>query len=132
MPLEQDIQRIEAARSALGPHARLAVDAMNAYDAADSLKAAAQLAHYGLWWFEDVCDSLDFETQSAVARVYEGSVAAGEALFSAAEARSTTGRSIERALFRRHCVAPRSNGAVILRSSLLAATEQQIRALSNP
>jgi D(-)-tartrate dehydratase len=37
-------------------------------------------------WFEDVCDPLDFETLSAVSRRYAAPIAAGEALFSAAEA----------------------------------------------
>jgi L-alanine-DL-glutamate epimerase-like enolase superfamily enzyme len=38
-------------------------------------------------WLEDVCDPLDFETQSAVTAVYEGPIASGEALFSVAEAK---------------------------------------------
>jgi hypothetical protein len=38
------------------------------------------------WWFEDICDPLDFETL-AVATRYAGPIAAGEALFSAAEAK---------------------------------------------
>jgi len=87
LPLDQDVLRIESARRVLGSGGCLAVDAMNAYGARDSLDAAARLAPYRLWWFEDVCDPLDFETQSRVTRAYDGPVAAGEALFSAAEAR---------------------------------------------
>jgi L-alanine-DL-glutamate epimerase-like enolase superfamily enzyme len=37
--------------------------------------------------FEDVCDPLDFEMQSAVTGIYDEPVAAREALFSAAEAK---------------------------------------------
>jgi L-alanine-DL-glutamate epimerase-like enolase superfamily enzyme len=51
------------------------------------LTAARALARYGLWWFEDVCDPLDFETQAAVVAAYGGAIAAGEALFSVAEAK---------------------------------------------
>ncbi|MGH6620844.1 MAG: enolase C-terminal domain-like protein, partial [Alphaproteobacteria bacterium] len=40
-----------------------------------------------LLWFEDICDPLDFETLAAVVQSYDGPIAAGEALFSAAEAR---------------------------------------------
>jgi L-alanine-DL-glutamate epimerase-like enolase superfamily enzyme len=45
------------------------------------------LGPFGLWWFEDVCDPLDFETQARVAASYPGPIAAGEALFSLAEAK---------------------------------------------
>ena len=85
--LAQDLRRIDVASAALGGPGRLAVDAMNAYDGPAALAAAAALAPLGLWWFEDVCDPLDFSTQAAVAGAYPESIAAGEALFSAAEAR---------------------------------------------
>jgi L-alanine-DL-glutamate epimerase-like enolase superfamily enzyme len=45
------------------------------------------LAPLGLWWFEDVCDPLDFTIQASVAASYDGPLAAGEALFSLAEAK---------------------------------------------
>ncbi len=84
--LAQDISRIEAAMRVLtGDH--LAVDAMNGYDRDNSLTAATALAARGLWWFEDICDPLDFDTLAAVAAVYPSPIAAGEALFSDAEAR---------------------------------------------
>ncbi|HTX60247.1 MAG TPA: enolase C-terminal domain-like protein [Verrucomicrobiae bacterium] len=86
-PVAEDRKRIEAALSVTGDGARLAADAMNAYDADTALTAAQTFAPCGLWWFEDVCDPLDFATQAAVARVYPGAIAAGEALFSDAEAK---------------------------------------------
>jgi L-alanine-DL-glutamate epimerase-like enolase superfamily enzyme len=86
-PLGQDLKRIEAVLSLLPNSSHLAVDAMNAFDAEASLTAAQALAPYGLWWFEDVCDPLDFETQAAVTAAYGGAIAAGEALFSVAEAK---------------------------------------------
>lgn len=84
--LEQDLRRIEAALK-LVPAERLAVAAMNAYEGAQSIDVANALEPYGLWWFEDVCDPLDFETQRAVSDVYSFAIAAGEALFSVAEAK---------------------------------------------
>jgi L-alanine-DL-glutamate epimerase-like enolase superfamily enzyme len=85
--LRDDLQRVEAAIDAMGGEAsRVAVDAMNAYDREHALQAARALRGYGLWWFEDVCDPLDFVTQADVVQVYGGAIAAGEALFSAAEA----------------------------------------------
>jgi D(-)-tartrate dehydratase len=85
-PLAQDLKRIDAAARLLDGPEHLAVDAMNSYTAASSVEAADALAPLGLWWFEDICDPLDFDTLAAVARRYAGPIAAGEALFSAAEA----------------------------------------------
>ena len=53
----------------------------------DAIAAAKALLPYELMWFEDICDPLDFETQSAVTGIYDEPIAAGEALFSAAEAK---------------------------------------------
>jgi L-alanine-DL-glutamate epimerase-like enolase superfamily enzyme len=85
-PIARDVERIEAALKRL-PADRLAVAAMNAYDAQTILAAVSALAPFGLWWFEDVCDPLDFEAQAAVAARSPSAIAAGEALFSVAEAK---------------------------------------------
>jgi L-alanine-DL-glutamate epimerase-like enolase superfamily enzyme len=85
-PLAQDLKRIDAAARLLDGPEHLAVDAIYAYTAATSVEAADALVPLGLWWFEDICDPLDFETLAAVARRYAAPIAAGEALFSAAEA----------------------------------------------
>ena len=84
--LDQDLRRIEAAAACLADSRHLAVDAMNTYDPAMSLTAATALARFGLRWFEDICDPLDFATHARVAARYDPPIAAGEALFSAAEA----------------------------------------------
>ncbi len=86
-PLAQDLARIEAVLGLVPSGDQLAVDAMNQYDAARSAQAADALARYGLWWFEDICNPLDFETLAAVARTYRGRIAVGEALFSEDEAK---------------------------------------------
>jgi len=85
--LDQDRRRIDAAATCIAGPAHLAVDAMNSYDHDGAREAARALAPLGLWWFEDICDPLDFETQASVAETYPGSIAAGEALFSSAEAK---------------------------------------------
>jgi L-alanine-DL-glutamate epimerase-like enolase superfamily enzyme len=86
-PLARDLERVDAALKVVQAPDRLAVDAMNLYDVEAALRAAAALAPYGLWWFEDVCAPLDFQAHAAVAAAYEGRLAAGEALFSADEAK---------------------------------------------
>src|SRR5499425_2988183 len=85
-PLLQDLKRIEAAARVLSDASHLAVDAIYSYTPTSSIEAADMLAPLGLWWFEDICDPLDFETLGVVAARYAGPIAAGEALFSAAEA----------------------------------------------
>lgn len=89
--LDQDRRRIEVAARQLADSGHLAVDAMNSCHAGSGLTTAAMLAPFGLWWFEDICDPLDFVTQSQVAAAYPGPVAAGEALFSLAEAKLLDG-----------------------------------------
>ena len=86
-PLLQDLKRIEAAARVLPDASHLAVDAIYSYTPTSSIEAADMLAPLGLWWFEDICDPLDFETLGVVAARYAGPIAAGEALFSAAEAK---------------------------------------------
>lgn len=86
-PLDVDRRRIDAAAARLGDASRLAVDAMNAYDGETATGAARALAPLQLWWFEDICDPLDFVTQANVAACYPAAIGAGEALFSLAEAR---------------------------------------------
>ena len=86
-PLLQDLKRIEAAARVLPDASHLAVDAIYSYTPTSSIEAADALAPLGLWWFEDICDPLDFETLGAVAARYAGPIAAGEALFSAVEAK---------------------------------------------
>jgi L-alanine-DL-glutamate epimerase-like enolase superfamily enzyme len=86
VPLQQDLRRIETAAGLLPDAGHLAVDAIYAYTRTTSMEAAAALRPLGIWWFEDICDPLDFETLAAVAAKYAGPIAAGEALFSAAEA----------------------------------------------
>jgi L-alanine-DL-glutamate epimerase-like enolase superfamily enzyme len=84
---DHDLRRIEAAASQMPASDHLAVDAMNTYDAESALAAASRLAPSGLWWFEDICDPLDFATLSRVAERYGPPIAAGEALFSLSEAK---------------------------------------------
>ncbi|HIH2655862.1 TPA: enolase C-terminal domain-like protein [Burkholderia cenocepacia] len=84
---DQDRRRIEVAAAQLAGPSHLAVDAMNTYDATTAHEAADMLAPFGLWWFEDICDPLDLPLQADVATRYAPPIAAGEALFSLAEAK---------------------------------------------
>jgi L-alanine-DL-glutamate epimerase-like enolase superfamily enzyme len=86
-PMSDDLRRVDAVLTVVESADRLALDAMNTYSAAASQAAAGALNSYRPWWFEDICDPLDFESQAAVAAMFDSPIAAGEALFSVAEAR---------------------------------------------
>ena len=86
--ISEDLRRIDiAAKELPNGYSSLAVDAMNAYSHESAIQAATALSEKELWWFEDICDPLDFDTQSDVAEIYAPPVAAGEALFSLSEAK---------------------------------------------
>ncbi|VVE66820.1 mandelate racemase [Pandoraea anapnoica] len=85
--VDEDMKRIEAAAAILGGPSHLAVDAMNLYGPGDAMRIARALAPLELMWFEDICDPLDFKTLASVAASYPHPIAAGEALFSRAEAK---------------------------------------------
>jgi L-alanine-DL-glutamate epimerase-like enolase superfamily enzyme len=56
-----DIERVRAAREAIGPHAGLFVDANGAYDRKEALAKAAAYADLGVTWFEEPVSSDDLE-----------------------------------------------------------------------
>jgi L-alanine-DL-glutamate epimerase-like enolase superfamily enzyme len=81
-PLAEDIKRIEAVKSILPPHAELAVDANSKFDLNEALAYAKAMAPYGLRWFEEPCDPLDFATLAEISAVYPHALSTGENLFS--------------------------------------------------
>ncbi|MEQ9557479.1 MAG: enolase C-terminal domain-like protein [Rhodospirillales bacterium] len=86
--LAEDLARIEIAAQALGGAGNLAVDAVYSYGPEAALAAAEAFQPYGLWWFEDICDPLDFTLLAHVAAAYGPPIAAGEGNFGAADARN--------------------------------------------
>ncbi|OBF81628.1 mandelate racemase [Mycobacterium sp. 852002-51163_SCH5372311] len=81
-PLDDDLARIEAVVDVVGDGGRVAVDANGRFDRRAATRWAAALAPYGLRWYEEPGDPLDFELNQAVTACYEGPVATGENLFS--------------------------------------------------
>jgi L-alanine-DL-glutamate epimerase-like enolase superfamily enzyme len=82
LPLAEDLRRIEAVLEVLGSGSRLAVDANAKFDRDAVLAYAKALAPYGLRWFEEPCDPLDFALFAELAGVYGGALATGENLYS--------------------------------------------------
>ena len=60
----------------------LAVDANCKFDRDEALRYANALSPFGLRWFEEPCDPLDFALFAELASVYEPPLATGENLYS--------------------------------------------------
>jgi L-alanine-DL-glutamate epimerase-like enolase superfamily enzyme len=82
LPLADDVRRVEAVKEALGNHAALAVDANAKFQREEALAYARALSEFGLRWFEEPCDPLDFALLAEIASVYAPPLATGENLYS--------------------------------------------------
>jgi len=87
-PLSEDLRRIEAVLKMLKTSDQLAVDANGRFDLENAIAYARALAPYGLRWYEEPGDPLDFELQAELANHYPGPMATGENLFSVQDARN--------------------------------------------
>ena len=87
-PLAEDLRRIESVLKILKTPDQLAVDANGRFDLETAIAYARALAFYGLRWFEEAGDPLDYELQAKLAPIYPGAMATGENLFSVQDARN--------------------------------------------
>jgi D(-)-tartrate dehydratase len=88
-PLAQDLERIEAVLRLLdGDGSRLCVDANGRFDTPTALAYGRALAGYGLRWYEEPGDPLDYALMAELAEAYEPPLATGENLFSHQDARN--------------------------------------------
>ena len=86
--LKADMQRIEEALSVAGAGHRLAVDANGRFDWPTAQAYAQAMAGYGLRWFEEAGDPLDYDLNRAVVAMGLSPVATGENLFSCQDVRN--------------------------------------------
>ena len=86
--LATDRRRIEAVLELLGDGSQLAVDANGRLSPDEAIRYADALAPYGLAWYEEPSDPLDFRTQAVLGERYPGPLATGENLFSSQDARN--------------------------------------------
>jgi L-alanine-DL-glutamate epimerase-like enolase superfamily enzyme len=87
-PLADDLRRIEAVLKLVGEGERLAVDVNGRFDLPTAMAWGRALAPYGLKWYEEPLDPLDYLAHAALATQYEGTIATGENLFSMQDARN--------------------------------------------
>lgn len=84
--LDDDKRRIEAVLDVTGAGEALAVDANGRFDEATAIAYAEALEPYGLRWYEEPGDPLDFRLQQAVSKRCKTPIATGENIFSAPDA----------------------------------------------
>jgi D(-)-tartrate dehydratase len=86
--LREDLRRIECVIDLVGEGGRLAVDANGRFDLPTAVACGEAIAQYGLRWYEEPLDPLDYAAHAELARVYDGPLATGENLFSHQDARN--------------------------------------------
>jgi L-alanine-DL-glutamate epimerase-like enolase superfamily enzyme len=86
--LADDVRRIEAVIKVVGSGSNLAVDANGRFDLKTAIEYARALKPYGLFWYEEAGDPLDYALQAELANHYDGPMATGENLFSMPDARN--------------------------------------------
>jgi D(-)-tartrate dehydratase len=89
VPLAEDLERIEAVLEVLGGDgSRLCVDVNGRFDLQEAIAFGNAIAPYGLRWYEEPVDPLDYLTHAALGTVYVPPLATGENLFSMQDARN--------------------------------------------
>lgn len=87
--LAEDLERIEAVLEVLdGDGSRLAVDVNGRFDLATALEYGKAIEPYGLFWYEEIGDPLDYRLNAMISEQYRGPIATGENLFSLQDARN--------------------------------------------
>jgi len=88
VPLDEDIRRIEAVLAVVGEGKFLAVDANGRFDLNTAIAYGEALKPYGLFWYEEAGDPLDYALQAELSGHYGLPIATGENLFSHQDARN--------------------------------------------
>ena len=84
-PMDVDLRRIEAVIGVTGSGASVAVDANGRFDLETALAYGRAMQPYGLFWYEEPGDPLDYRLNAVLAEHYSGALATGENLFSATD-----------------------------------------------
>ncbi|SEP44944.1 L-alanine-DL-glutamate epimerase [Methylobacterium sp. ap11] len=89
VPLAEDVARIEAVLAVLGGDgSRLCVDVNGRFTLEEAIRFGRAVAPFGLRWYEEPVDPLDYLAHAALATTYDGPLATGENLFSHQDARN--------------------------------------------
>lgn len=89
VPLAEDLARIEAVLDVLGGDgSKLCVDVNGRFSLEEAIRFGHAIAPYGLRWYEEPLDPLDYLEHAALATLYAPTLATGENLFSHQDARN--------------------------------------------
>ena len=87
--LAEDLRRVEAVIDVLdGDGSRLMVDVNGKFDLETALEYGKAIDQYGLFWYEEVGDPLDYALNATLSEHYKNPIATGENLFSLQDARN--------------------------------------------
>ena len=86
--LSEDLRRIDAVLEVLKEGRKLAVVANGRFDLPTAIEYAKALQPYGLYWYEEPGDPLDFALQAELVGYYSNPMATGENLFSTQDAQN--------------------------------------------
>jgi D(-)-tartrate dehydratase len=87
-PIDEDVRRVEAVLAVVGDGKFLAVDANGRFDLDTAIAYGDALKPYGLFWYEEAGDPLDYALQAELSKHYDLPMATGENLFSHQDARN--------------------------------------------
>jgi L-alanine-DL-glutamate epimerase-like enolase superfamily enzyme len=76
--LEQDLERLKAVRAAVGPNARIMVDASYSLSPVEAMVRGRASQDHGVFWFEDPIAPTDVEGLAKLAHAFDMAIAAGE------------------------------------------------------
>ena len=86
--LDVDRQRIEWALEIVGAGENLAVDANGRFDLETAIAYGRMISEFGLCWYEEPVDPLDYMAHAVLAEVVDVPIATGENLFSTQDFRN--------------------------------------------
>jgi L-alanine-DL-glutamate epimerase-like enolase superfamily enzyme len=86
--LDEDMERLETVLDIVGDGSRLAVDANGRFDLETAIAYGERMEQYGLRWYEEAGDPLDYGLQAELGRHYAAPFATGENLFSHQDVRN--------------------------------------------
>jgi L-alanine-DL-glutamate epimerase-like enolase superfamily enzyme len=86
--LAEDLRRVEAVIDLLGDAGRVAVDANGRFELERALAYGEALEPYGLRWYEEPGDPLDYMLHAALSERYDPPLATGENIFSRQDAQN--------------------------------------------
>ena len=86
--LDEDMERLETVLGIVGDGSRLAVDANGRFDLETAIAYGARMEQYGLRWYEEAGDPLDYDLQAELGRHYGPAFATAENLFSHQDVRN--------------------------------------------